>query len=335
MRHSSPSASRPGPSGSGPSTPSDWRSCAMPGSASNRWSIGRRSCGRSRRGPMSRRWSSSTGAISRLKLELRVDPSSVVADPEAGPVARAYVDYSAAVAATGGLDFDDLVLRAIARLEADPELLERWRLRCAPPPRRRGPGRRSRAARPGAAPRGAREPDLAGRRRRPVHLRMASRRRPARAGPRRATAGAEADRPGGQLPVPRAGRRAGRPARRAQRGTLREGHPFRPGCRRPSHPGPGRRRRPDPPRPGGRDLAGRRLHARRAGPHEPRAHPGRRGRARCRDPVPCRAARAAVGGPGLDDALAAIRADAVDGEPSSCPSVAAGRRPRQKRRARC
>jgi superfamily I DNA/RNA helicase len=40
------------------------------------------------------------------------------------------VAYDAAVAATGGLDFDDLILRAIERLEADPGLLERWRGRC-------------------------------------------------------------------------------------------------------------------------------------------------------------------------------------------------------------
>ena len=33
--------------------------------------------------------------------------------------------------ASGGLDFDDLVIRAIERLEADPALLARWRSRCA------------------------------------------------------------------------------------------------------------------------------------------------------------------------------------------------------------
>ena len=48
----------------------------------------------------------------------------------AGPVARAFVAYEAAVAASGGLDFDDLILRAIAELERDPDLLARWRGHC-------------------------------------------------------------------------------------------------------------------------------------------------------------------------------------------------------------
>ncbi len=69
--------------------------------------------------------------ISRLKVELGVDPSRVAADPDAGRVARAFVDYEAAVRATGGLDFDDLIVRAIERLEADPVLLARWRERCS------------------------------------------------------------------------------------------------------------------------------------------------------------------------------------------------------------
>jgi DNA helicase-2/ATP-dependent DNA helicase PcrA len=68
--------------------------------------------------------------ISRLKVELGVSPGEVAADPEAGPLARAFVAYESAVAATGGLDFDDLILRAIDRLEDDPTLLARWRHRC-------------------------------------------------------------------------------------------------------------------------------------------------------------------------------------------------------------
>jgi superfamily I DNA/RNA helicase len=68
--------------------------------------------------------------ISRLKVELGVSAAEVAADPEAGPFARAYVAYEAAVAASGGLDFDDLILRAIARLETDPGLLASWRERC-------------------------------------------------------------------------------------------------------------------------------------------------------------------------------------------------------------
>ena len=69
--------------------------------------------------------------ISRLKVELRVTADEVAADAEAGPMARAFVDYERAVAATGGLDFDDLILRAIRALETDHALLARWRARCA------------------------------------------------------------------------------------------------------------------------------------------------------------------------------------------------------------
>ena len=69
-------------------------------------------------------------AISRLKLELGVTVEEVAADPEAGPTAQAFVAYERAVAATGGLDFDDLVLRAIQTLEHDDGLLARWRDRC-------------------------------------------------------------------------------------------------------------------------------------------------------------------------------------------------------------
>ena len=68
--------------------------------------------------------------ISRLKVELRVTAAEVAADPEAGPMARAFVDYEAAIAATGGLDFDDLILRSIERLDMDPLLLARWRGHC-------------------------------------------------------------------------------------------------------------------------------------------------------------------------------------------------------------
>ena len=69
-------------------------------------------------------------AISRLKLELGVTADDVAADPEAGPTAQAFVAYERAVAATGGLDFDDLVLRAIQALERDNSLRSRWRERC-------------------------------------------------------------------------------------------------------------------------------------------------------------------------------------------------------------
>jgi DNA helicase-2/ATP-dependent DNA helicase PcrA len=68
--------------------------------------------------------------ISRLKIELGVTAAQVADDPEAGRAARAFVDYEAAVRATGSLDFDDLILRAIEALEADPALLARWRAHC-------------------------------------------------------------------------------------------------------------------------------------------------------------------------------------------------------------
>ena len=68
--------------------------------------------------------------VSRLKVELGVSATDVAADPDAGPVARAFVGYETAVMASGGLDFDDLILRSIDRLERDHGLLERWRARC-------------------------------------------------------------------------------------------------------------------------------------------------------------------------------------------------------------
>ena len=55
---------------------------------------------------------------------------TVAADPEAGPIARAFVAYEAAIAARGGLDFDDLVRGALDALEDDADLLARWRRRC-------------------------------------------------------------------------------------------------------------------------------------------------------------------------------------------------------------
>jgi superfamily I DNA/RNA helicase len=68
--------------------------------------------------------------VSRLKVELGVSAADVAADPEAGPVARAFVAYEAAVAESGGLDFDDLILRSIAEMERNADLLARWRGRC-------------------------------------------------------------------------------------------------------------------------------------------------------------------------------------------------------------
>jgi superfamily I DNA/RNA helicase len=70
-------------------------------------------------------------AFSRLKLDLGVTVEDVRPDPEPGPVANSFLRYEAALAAEGGLDFDDLVARALRLLEADSPLLSRWRARCA------------------------------------------------------------------------------------------------------------------------------------------------------------------------------------------------------------
>src|SRR5438067_1990307 len=70
-------------------------------------------------------------AISRLKLDLAVTADDVATDPDAGATARTFVTYERAIAATGGLDFDDLLVRGLARLESDGVLRDRWRGRCA------------------------------------------------------------------------------------------------------------------------------------------------------------------------------------------------------------
>jgi superfamily I DNA/RNA helicase len=70
-------------------------------------------------------------AFSRLKLDLGVTAEEVAADPEPGPVARAFLAYEAEILAEGGLDFDDLVARSLKALDGDAVLLARWRARCA------------------------------------------------------------------------------------------------------------------------------------------------------------------------------------------------------------
>ena len=70
-------------------------------------------------------------AFSRLKLDLGVSVRDIAADPDAGPVARSFVEYERAIAERGGLDFDDLVRDAVDILTSDTGLLGRWRSRCS------------------------------------------------------------------------------------------------------------------------------------------------------------------------------------------------------------
>ena len=70
-------------------------------------------------------------AFSRLKLDLGVGADEVARDPAPGPIARAFVAYERAVRDSGGVDFDDLVVRALAALRNDAALLGRWRARTA------------------------------------------------------------------------------------------------------------------------------------------------------------------------------------------------------------
>ena len=68
-------------------------------------------------------------AFSRLKLDLRVDAVAIGRDPAAGPVVLAFLDYERALRDRDALDFDDLVARALAHLEANPAALATWRAR--------------------------------------------------------------------------------------------------------------------------------------------------------------------------------------------------------------
>ncbi|MBF6604477.1 MAG: UvrD-helicase domain-containing protein, partial [Chloroflexi bacterium] len=76
-------------------------------------------------------WRRLDDAFSRLKLDLQVTADDIRADPEPGPVGRIFVACEDALAACGGLDFDDLVARALRRLRSDPIALQRWHATCA------------------------------------------------------------------------------------------------------------------------------------------------------------------------------------------------------------
>ena len=69
-------------------------------------------------------------AFSRLKLDMAVTAEEVATDPDAGPIARAFVGYETALRERGAIDFDDLVRGALAALKSDAGLLDRWRDRC-------------------------------------------------------------------------------------------------------------------------------------------------------------------------------------------------------------
>jgi DNA helicase-2/ATP-dependent DNA helicase PcrA len=69
-------------------------------------------------------------AFSKPKLDVGVTAAEVATDPEPGPIARASLAYEQALEDAGGLDFDDLVARALRLLEARPRLLARWRGYC-------------------------------------------------------------------------------------------------------------------------------------------------------------------------------------------------------------
>ncbi len=68
--------------------------------------------------------------ISRMKLDLDIDPAAIEADPQAGPIARTYAAYETEIARRGGLDFDDLVARSLRLLASDAAVLAAWRVRC-------------------------------------------------------------------------------------------------------------------------------------------------------------------------------------------------------------
>ena len=76
-------------------------------------------------------WRRLDTAFSKLKLDIGVTAADVAADPDPGPIARAFLAYEAELAGEDGLDFDDLVARSLRLLESDAAVADRWRERCA------------------------------------------------------------------------------------------------------------------------------------------------------------------------------------------------------------
>ena len=204
-------------------------------------------------------------------------------------IGQVYVLYEKKLAATGALDFDDLIARSVRLLSGDPAVLAEERRRRASPPDRRVPGHELVPGRARPALRRGRRLAVRGGRRGPGDLPLA--RRGGRAHPalRHRLSGRAHRRPRGQLPLdgedPGGGGGAGgpqpaapreAPARRPRRRRARQALALRGGPRgdrggrprdRRVRPRAGRHRHPLPHQ---RAVAAVRRRAR------PAAHPVRR-----------------------------------------------------------
>ena len=173
------SASRRRRSGCARSTRSGARSCATPACTSTRWSIGPPSSPSCRAGRRRRRVGSARHRV--LAAQARPRVSAPTRSRRTRTPARPPGPSSPT---SGGARARGARLRR-PRAPGDRPSSRATRTcsrggaaRCAAPARRRGPGRRPRPAPPGPAAGRAGEPDLPRRRRRPVDLRLAARRRP-------------------------------------------------------------------------------------------------------------------------------------------------------------
>ena len=268
-------ASRRARSGCGRSTPSVGRSCAMPAWPWSRsWIAPRSSRSSGRTSPRPRSGDSTPPSPGSSSTSPQRRPT-VAADPDAGPIARAFVAYERAIAERGGLDFDDLVRRALDALDDDPVLLARWRDRCAHllvDEVQDVDRSQLRLALLLAAP--ANRIFLVGDDDQSIYgWRLADVRRVLALGC--GASGPPARRPAGEPSLPGPRRRTGGPADRAQPRTLREGRPPATRCPGLADPGPGRHRRAGPHRTPAPLVAGRRRDACRPGPHEPGVAAGR------------------------------------------------------------